>query len=231
MKFLPILVIVCTTLVSKLSGKEYEPIQVKADFQVHESNGAREDTRLSEKRPRPFLNAFGQIDFHNAPPTSSTVPPATSYKSTYRPHWQNHLNSKPTKNSEANQHELNHSDESIESALEYAYKPTFRPPILMADVSHVLPLSTAAPTTLTEVAEAATTTTSAHEKMTINFAEMAETVNQLSSKSLLNIAVIFGFPLVTAFLSILGLGPLAIASATWIIPLVAIFALPELLEV
>ena len=60
--------------------------------------------------------------------------------------------------------------------------------------------------------------------------DLTETLNQLSSNSLLNISVVFGLPVVTALLSFMGAGPIAIASAAWIIPLLTLLIVPDLLR-
>ena len=50
----------------------------------------------------------------------------------------------------------------------------------------------------------------------LNFVEMGESatkyINQLSNNSLVNLVVIFGLPIITAVLSVMGAGPLAIAT-------------------
>ena len=198
--------LVSILLYTTLSESRYKgkPIQVKADFHVVD-----EDT--VEKRPRPFLNAIGQIDFH-----TTTLSTTLTYKTTFRPIW--HKKPQPLDDTDPL-----HTKEEIPTKkpeLQY-YRPTFRPPPLIAEISHVA-ISTPAPTK----SEVEVTTTTANEKVF----DLTEHFNQLNHQSLLNISVLFGFPVVTALLSLLGFGPLAIVSAAWIIPLVTIYALPEILR-
>ena len=183
------LLLYSTSSESRYQGK---PIQVKADFHVLDENPK------AEKRPRPFLNAHGQIDFHT---TTTTVPTTITYQNTFRP-----------ENAIQNTIQIPHLPGTV------YYKPTFRPPVLIADISNVA-ISTPAAPTKSEPIEA--TTTTAHEKIF----DLAENLNQLS---VVEMSVLFGFPVVTALLSLLGFGPLAIASAAWVIPLVTLYALPEL---
>ena len=64
-----------------------------------------------------------------------------------------------------------------------------------------------------------------------DFGEMGDAatkyINQLSANSLVNVVVIFGLPIITAVLSVMGAGPLAIATIAWVIPIAAVFVLPD----
>jgi hypothetical protein len=42
--------------------------------------------------------------------------------------------------------------------------------------------------------------------------------------------VIFGLPIITAVLSVMGAGPLAIATTAWVVPIAAVFVLPDLVQ-
>ena len=42
--------------------------------------------------------------------------------------------------------------------------------------------------------------------------------------------VIFGLPIITAVLSVMGAGPLAIATTAWVVPIAAIFVLPDMMN-
>ena len=64
-----------------------------------------------------------------------------------------------------------------------------------------------------------------------DFGEMGDAatkyINQLSANSLVNVVVIFGLPIIKAVLSVMGAGPLAIATIAWVIPIAAVFVLPD----
>ena len=68
----------------------------------------------------------------------------------------------------------------------------------------------------------------------LNFVEMGESatkyINQLSNNSLVNLVVIFGLPIITAVLSVMGAGPLAIATTAWVVPIAAVLVLPDLVQ-
>ena len=68
----------------------------------------------------------------------------------------------------------------------------------------------------------------------LNFVEMGVSatkyINQLSNNSLVNLVVIFGLPIITADLSVLGAGPLAIATTAWVVPIAAVLVLPDLVQ-
>ncbi len=52
-------------------------------------------------------------------------------------------------------------------------------------------------------------------------------LNKLSQNSAVNLVVVLGLPVMTAMLSFIGAGPLAIALFAWLIPLFAILILPD----
>lgn len=97
----------------------------------------------------------------------------------------------------------------------------------MAEISNVA-ITTSTPTTPLDAPNEIETNASstAVEKVF----DLTETFNRLSSNSVLNISVVFGLPMVTALLSFLGAGPIAIASAAWIIPLLTLLIVPDLLR-
>ena len=101
------------------------------------------------------------------------------------------------------------------------YKPTFRPSIIFAEVANIE--VTVPPSTITSTESIPSDTTAIDEKTNLTSA-----LNQLSSNSIVNILVVFGLPAMTALLSFIGAGPLAIASAAWLIPIIAVMLLPEL---
>ena len=98
------------------------------------------------------------------------------------------------------------------------YKPTFKPSVIIADVSNVEVTIPPIQSTSSPVP-----TTSIDEKT-----NLTSVLNQLSSNSLVNVLVVFGLPAMTAMLSFMGAGPLAIASAAWLIPIAAVMLLPDL---
>ena len=107
------------------------------------------------------------------------------------------------------------------------YKPTFRPPLLQAEISNVV----ATVATVTTVTSTLTSLNQeVEEKPDQKVFDLTETFNQLSSNSWLNISVVFGLPMATALLSFFGAGPMAIASAAWIIPLLTLLIVPDLLR-
>jgi hypothetical protein len=53
---------------------------------------------------------------------------------------------------------------------------------------------------------------------------------QLSNNSLVNLVVIFGLPIITAVLSVMGAGPLAIATTAWMVPIAAVLVLPDFVQ-
>ena len=107
------------------------------------------------------------------------------------------------------------------------YKPTFRPPLLQVEISNVV----ATTTTVSPTTTIASLNQEVDEKLDQKLVfDLTETLNQLSSNSLLNISVVFGLPVVTALLSFMGAGPIAIASAAWIIPLLTLLIVPDLLR-
>ena len=97
----------------------------------------------------------------------------------------------------------------------------------MAEISNVA-ITTSTPTTPLDAPNEIETNASstAVEKVF----DLTETFNRLSSNSVLNISVVFGLPMVTALLSFLGAGPIAIATAAWIIPLLPLLIVPDLLR-
>ena len=99
------------------------------------------------------------------------------------------------------------------------YKPTFKPSVIIADVANVEVTIPPLQSTSSPVP-----TTSIDEKT----GNLTSILNQLSSNSLLNVLVVFGLPAMTAMLSFMGAGPLAIASAAWLIPIAAVMLLPDL---
>ena len=107
------------------------------------------------------------------------------------------------------------------------YKPTFRPPLLQVEISNVVVTTT----TVSPTTTIASLNQEVDEKLDQKLVfDLTETLNQLSSNSLLNISVVFGLPVVTALLSFMGAGPIAIASAAWIIPLLTLLIVPDLLR-
>jgi len=227
-------------LITSIKAKYFgDPIEVHATFEVvKEDLEETKDTTLraslddtkeemmqsestfystKKKRPRPYLNAYGQIEFHS---TSTTSKPYTA--STIRYTYRRNATSQTTKST-------NYLTKStvlpIKSRPTFAsvmsYKPTFKPPIIFAEVANIevtLPpkLTSSKPNSLESVTEI-------DEKI-----NLTSTLNQLSSNSVVNILVVFGLPAVTALLSFLGAGPLAIASVAWLIPIAAVMVLPEL---
>ena len=131
-----------------------------------------------------------------------------------------------------------------------AYKPTFKPYVPDAnDTKYVVDFvleevsteeEAAAPAAAVDadvvsVAENDTMlalATMISEKL--NFVEMGESatkyINQLSNNSLVNLVVIFGLPIITAVLSVMGAGPLAIATTAWVVPIAAVLVLPDLVQ-
>ena len=107
------------------------------------------------------------------------------------------------------------------------YKPTFRPPLLQVEISNVVATTTTVSPTTTIASLNQEVDEKPDQKLVF---DLTETLNQLSSNSLLNISVVFGLPLVTALLSFMGAGPIAIASAAWIIPLLTLLIVPDLLR-
>ena len=101
------------------------------------------------------------------------------------------------------------------------YKPTFRPPVLVAEISNLEALASI--TSSTSPPNLVKTTTIDEKNQNIS-----SFLNDLSSNSVINAMVIFGLPMATAMMSLLGAGPLAIASVAWIIPVAAILILPDL---
>ena len=101
------------------------------------------------------------------------------------------------------------------------YKPTFRPPVLVAEISNLEALASI--TSSTSPPNLVKTTTIDEKNQNIS-----SFLNDLSSNSVINAMVIFGLPMATALMSLLGAGPLAIASVAWIIPVAAILILPDL---
>ena len=102
------------------------------------------------------------------------------------------------------------------------YKPTFRPAVMVAEISNAEALNQVLSAVTSSSAEV--TTTSVDEKIF----SVSSVLNSLSSNSIVNILVVFGLPLVTALLSFMGAGPLAIATVAWIIPIAAILISPDL---
>ena len=102
-----------------------------------------------------------------------------------------------------------------------SYKPTFRPSIIFAEVANIE--VTIPPLPAASTNSNALQITSIDEKT-----NLTSVLNQLSSNSLVNILIVFGIPAVTALLSLMGAGPLAIASVAWLIPIAAVMLLPEL---
>ena len=98
------------------------------------------------------------------------------------------------------------------------YKPTFRPAVMVAEISNVQASA------VTSASAEVTTTTSVDEKVF----SVTSALNSLSSNSIVNILVVFGLPLVTALLSFMGAGPLAIATIAWVIPIAAVLISPDL---
>ena len=107
------------------------------------------------------------------------------------------------------------------------YKPTFRPPLLQVEISNVVVTTTTVSPTTTIASLNQEVDEKPDQKLVF---DLTETLNQLSSNSLLNISVVFGLPVVTALLSFMGAGPIAIASAAWIIPLLTLLIVPDLLR-
>ena len=107
------------------------------------------------------------------------------------------------------------------------YKPTFRPPLLQVEISNVVVTTTTVSPTTTIASLSQEVDEKPDQKLVF---DLTETLNQLSSNSLLNISVVFGLPVVTALLSFMGAGPIAIASAAWIIPLLTLLIVPDLLR-
>ena len=107
------------------------------------------------------------------------------------------------------------------------YKPTFRPPLLQVEISNVVATTTTVSPTTTIASLNQEVDEKPDQKLVF---DLTETLNQLSSNSLLNISVVFGLPVVTALLSFMGAGPIAIASAAWIIPLLTLLIVPDLLR-
>ena len=107
------------------------------------------------------------------------------------------------------------------------YKPTFRPPLLQVEISNVVATTTTVSPTTTIASLNQEIDEKPDQKLVF---DLTETLNQLSSNSLLNISVVFGLPVVTALLSFMGAGPIAIASAAWIIPLLTLLIVPDLLR-
>ena len=68
----------------------------------------------------------------------------------------------------------------------------------------------------------------------VDFGQIGESatkyINQLSNNSLVNLLVIFGIPIITAVLSVMGAGPLAIATMAWIVPIASVLVLPDLVQ-
>ena len=110
---------------------------------------------------------------------------------------------------------------------EIYYKPTFRPPLLQVEISNVVVTTTTVSPTTTIASLNQEVDEKPDQKLVF---DLTETLNQLSSNSLLNISVVFGLPVVTALLSFMGAGPIAIASAAWIIPLLTLLIVPDLLR-
>ena len=197
-----------------VKGNSYHgpPIKVQANF--HVSDGASDKMQRHNERPRPYLNSNGQIDFHTT--TTTTAIPSSTQSTKYKPVWfftESTTTSKP--------------EEVLKNHEQHIYKPTFRPPVLMAEISNVA-ITTSTPTTPLDAPNEIETNASstAVEKVF----DLTETFNRLSSNSVLNISVVFGLPMVTALLSFLGAGPIAIASAAWIIPLLTLLIVPDLLR-
>ena len=107
------------------------------------------------------------------------------------------------------------------------YKPTFRPPLLQVEISNVVVTTTTVSPTTTIASLNQEVDEKPDQKLVF---DLTETLNQLSSNSLINISVVFGLPVVTALLSFMGAGPIAIASAAWIIPLLTLLIVPDLLR-
>jgi hypothetical protein len=101
------------------------------------------------------------------------------------------------------------------------YKPTFRPAVMVAEVSNV-----DVATFVVDATSEAVPLTTVDEK--IDFSDITSTLNKLSTNTIVNVLVVFGLPLVTAMLSFMGAGPLAIATFAWVIPLAAILILPDI---
>lgn len=187
------------------------PIQVKAGFHVSDNEDDLKMQRLQseEDKPRPYLNvANGQIHFYS----TTTRQPLTTQPIMvgYKPVWSSHDIKK----------------ENTVQEQTY-YKPTFRPPLLQAEISNVV----ATVATVTTVTSTLTSLNQeVEEKPDQKVFDLTETFNQLSSNSWLNISVVFGLPMATALLSIFGAGPMAIASAAWIIPLLTLLIVPDLLR-
>ena len=102
-----------------------------------------------------------------------------------------------------------------------SYKPTFRPSIIFAEVANI---EVTIPPLLTSSTNSNVLQTTSIDEKT----NLTSVLNQLSSNSLVNILIVFGIPAVTALLSLMGAGPLAIASVAWLIPIAAVMLLPEL---
>ena len=179
------------------------PIEVKAGFHVSdEPDDKMQRLQKEEKvKPRPYLNvADGQINFYYTT-TQSTSPV-----------WSPIL-----------------KKEEPEASLQEQiyYKPTFRPPLLQVEISNVVVTTTTVSPTTTIASLSQEVDEKPDQKLVF---DLTETLNQLSSNSLLNISVVFGLPVVTALLSFMGAGPIAIASAAWIIPLLTLLIVPDLLR-
>ena len=111
------------------------------------------------------------------------------------------------------------NDESANEIQSPLYKPTFKPSVIIHEISNVeVTIPTTQPPT-----SSVTDTSLVDEKN-----DITSFVNDLSSNSLVNLLVVFGLPAVTALLSFMGAGPLAIASVAWLIPIAAVTILPDL---
>ena len=99
------------------------------------------------------------------------------------------------------------------------YKPTFRPAVLIANISNLEALSQVTSTTSPPDSD----TSSIDDKNN----NISSFLNDLSTNTIINSALVFGLPLVTTIMSLMGAGPLVIASIAWIIPLAAILILPD----
>ena len=157
-------------------------------------------------------------------------------KSTYKPYTtsrrqQQHTSKRPL-NTKAttrlpltdlanNTHEQNgNSSLKVNYDDEDFYKPTFRPAVLIANISNLEALSQVTSTTSPPDSAA---TSSIDDKNN----NISSFLNDLSTNTIINSALVFGLPLVTTIMSLMGAGPLVIASIAWIIPLAAILILPD----
>ena len=100
------------------------------------------------------------------------------------------------------------------------YKPTFKPSVIIHEISNV---EISPPTLAPELEVTESSDNVVDEKNSIT-----SIVNDLSTNSIVNMLVVFGLPAVTALLSFMGAGPLAIASVAWLIPIAAVIILPDL---